>query len=390
MKTNVKIIFHVDMNAFFASVEEIKYPFLKDKPFAVGTRSSKRGVLSTANYVARKYGVGSAMSQAEALKKCPSLIIVDCHFDLYQEYSMMFMNILKEYTNIYMQASVDEAYLDMTKYLEDKDAIKVAKEIQNRLLHELGLPCSIGIGPNLFLAKMGSDYKKPLGITVFRYRDVPEKLWPLPIGDMYGIGKKTVPRLNTLGIYKIGDLANFQDKDKLREVMGEKYYLDVINKANGRGTNIIDMNPYVANQSIGTSRTFDEDSDDEDVLKGHLKRITNLVCDRLNKHNYYGKTVSIIIKYFDFTSITRSKTISKYIYLFDDVYEIASDLFDKNWDGRRVRLLGVTVSNVIERTNIHKDYDLFDLDIIEKEQKLIDVKKNLENKFGAGIIKKTK
>ena len=149
--------------------------------------------------------------------------------------------------------------------------------------------------------------------------------------------------------------------------MGEKYYLDVINKANGKGTNIIDMNPYVANQSIGNSRTFDEDSDDEDVLKGHLKRVTNLVCDRLLKHNYYGKTVSITIKYFDFTSITRSKTISKYIYLFDDVYEIASDLFDKNWDGRRVRLLGVTVSNVIERTNIHKDYDLFDLDIIEKE-----------------------
>ncbi len=384
MKNKIKIIFHIDMNAFFASVEEIINPFLKGKAFAVCSRASSKGVISTASYAARKYGIGSAMPKHEAMKRLPSIIFVDSHFDLYQEYSMRFMNLLKEYTSLYEQASVDEAYLDVTNLCETRSAIDIAKEIQNRLYNEIGLPSSIGIAPNLFLAKMGSDYKKPMGITIIRYRDVPNILWPLKVGDMYGVGKRTVPRLNKIGINTIGDLANYRESDKLIEVLGENHYNDIILRAHGKGSDVIDPSRHSGLLSVGNSRTF-EKSDDEDELKSHLRNITNLVTERLKKYNYKGKTISIQIKYQDFTSITRSKTINKYIFEEEDIYLIASDLFEKNWNGNEVRLVGVSVSNI--KDGIKKEqYDLFSLDKLEIEQKIIDVKKDLIKKFGK-IIK---
>lgn len=387
LKNKAKIIFHIDMNAFFASVEEIKNPFLKGRAFAVGIRGSKKGVLSTASYEARKFGIGSAMPTNEALKRCPSLIIVDHHFDLYKEYSMLFMNLLKEYTQIIEQASIDEAFLDMTEYVKDKDAINVAKEIQGRILNELGLPCSIGIGPNLYMAKMGSDYKKPLGITVMRYRDIEEVLWPLKIGDMFGVGKKSVPHFNRLGIYTIGDLANYPDKEFLRRELGDNQYNYCMDKAYGKGSDVVMANRHHENQSIGNSRTFDEASNDEEILLNNLKNVTKITTDRIEKHNYMGKTISITIRYSDFKTLTRSKTIAKYISTFDEIYPIVEELFLDNWDGGRVRLLGVTLANIVKGNKITDEYNLFDVDRIEKMQKVIDAKKSLQNRFGNKIIK---
>ena len=385
MKNGCKVIFHIDMNAFFASVEEIKYPFLKGKPFAIGVRGSNRGVISTASYEARKYGVGSAKPQNEAIKKCPNLIILDSHFDMYNEYSMLFINLLKEYSNLVEQASIDEAYVDMTEACKTKNGIELAKEIQNRIKNELKLPCSIGIGPNLFLAKMASDYKKPMGITVIRYKDVENKIWPLKIGDMFGIGKKSVPRLNKLGITTIGDLANYSNKEELRNIFGDNFYNDVMNKAYGKGSDIVVVDRYATNQSIGNSRTF-SDTNDEEELKKHLSNITKLVSDRLSRHGYIGKTITVQIRYKDFKTITRSKTLNKYIDLYEDLYFYANELFDINWNGDYVRLLGVTLSHVMEKEKFKNEYDIFDIDIIEKEQKRNDLKRNLKEKFG-NIVK---
>ena len=185
---NARVIFHIDMNAFFASCELIKRPYLKDKPFAIGVRYSSKGVLSTSNYVARKYGVYSAMSVSMALKKCPNLIILDCDYNYYVECSKSFFRIIYEYTDKVEPASIDEAFIDVTDI--NMHPLEFAKLLQKRIYDECKLPSSIGIGPTLFLAKMASDMKKPMGITVVRIRDIAKKIFPLDLSDMFGIGKK--------------------------------------------------------------------------------------------------------------------------------------------------------------------------------------------------------
>ena len=202
----VKIIFHIDLNAFFCSVACIKYPYLKGKAFAIGRPGSQKGVISTASYEAREFGVGSGIPQSEALKKCKHLIIVSHEFSEYRYYHNKFVSLLKTYSDKISVASIDEAYLDMTLASQAKHPLLIAREIQARLLNELSLPSSIGIAPTLFLAKMGSDMKKPLGIQVVRKRDVSKLLFPLSIKDTYGIGKSTYPRLIKNGITTIGSL----------------------------------------------------------------------------------------------------------------------------------------------------------------------------------------
>ncbi|MDR4969231.1 MAG: hypothetical protein RG740_06400, partial [Acholeplasmataceae bacterium] len=189
MKKDIKIIFHIDLNAFFASCAMIKDPYLKDKVFVVGGSStSRRGVISTASYPARKLGIHSAMNINDALRIYPKLIIVPTEFNLYQKYSNLFFSYLKQFSNIILAGSIDEAYVDMTEASKNKHPLELAKQIQDGLMETHGLPCSIGIASTLFLAKMASDMLKPMGITVLRKKDIVHKLFSLPIQDMYGIG----------------------------------------------------------------------------------------------------------------------------------------------------------------------------------------------------------
>ena len=202
------VYFHIDLNAFFVSAECILDPSLKGKPVAV-CGQTRRSVVATASYEARKYGVHSAMPVSEARHLCPGLIMVEPHFQWYRSLSEEFMNIVYSITPEVEQASIDECYADMTVPIQAYEKpLDLAWNLQRRILRELQLPCSIGIGPNMFLAKMGSDMKKPMGITVMRIREVPAKLWPLPIRDMRGIGERTLPYMEDLGIKTIGDLAN--------------------------------------------------------------------------------------------------------------------------------------------------------------------------------------
>ena len=239
-----KIIMHIDLNAFFATAEEARNPELRGKPIIVG-HPGRRGVVSTANYEARKFGVHSAMPTYEALERCPSLIIVPCDFKYYEMLSNSFFSFLRRLTPLVEPASIDEGYVDMTAVLsKEKDPLAYLKKLQNDILQELDLKCSIGIATTKFLAKMASDMKKPMGITILRKKDQANLLYPLPIESFWGIGRKTSPRLKALGIETIGDFkkkCDENDKD-LMEVLG-KFYLTAKAWVNGEGDDKVDPTP---------------------------------------------------------------------------------------------------------------------------------------------------
>jgi len=227
-----RVYFHIDLNAFFANAELLLDPSLKGKPLVV-SGSTRRSVVSTASYEARAYGIHSAMPVAEAVKLCPDLIIQEGIIIFTVSFTEQFLSIVRSYTEEIEQASIDECYADVTDVIMTYPRpLDLAWNMQQRILKEVGIPCSIGVAPNMLLAKMASDMKKPMGITVLRIRDVPEKMWPLPIGEMRGVGNKTVPLMEELGIHTIGDLAHYQDLNELKPIFG-KNTEEIIRKANG-------------------------------------------------------------------------------------------------------------------------------------------------------------
>jgi len=375
------VIFHIDMNAFFASCEEIKRPYLKDKPFAVGVRYSSKGVLSTANYVARSYGVKSAMTVKDALKKCPNLCILDSDYKFYQECSNHFMSILYEYTDKIEQASIDEAFLDVTDI--NKHPLELAKEIQERILNEAKLPSSIGIGATKFLAKMASDMKKPLGITVVRNREIKEKIFPLDISDMFGIGNKTSPKLRELGIATIGDLYN--KLDDLRDFLGDNRYYYVKSCLEGKSSNIVDPDRWNSLSSISNSRTSPHPIETEDEAFEFLKLVSDITYNRMTRYNIKAYTLTVQIKYTDLKMYSKSKTYNEAVYDLD-FYDKIKELFEELWNGKNIRLIGVGASNFYEEEKI--EYDLFHLDLIEKEENLNNAIKDIDLKYGKNAIKK--
>lgn len=376
-----RVIFHIDMNAFFASCEEIKRPYLKDKPFAVGVRYSSKGVLSTSNYIARSYGVKSAMSVKDALKKCPNLCILDCDYKFYQECSENFMNILYEYTDKIEQASIDEAFMDVTDV--GIHPFELSKIIQKRILDEAKLPCSIGIAPTKFLAKMGSDMKKPMGITVVRIREIKDKIFSLDIGDMFGIGNRTSPKLREMGINTIGDLYN--RLDELHEYLGDKRYIYVKNCLEGKSSNVVDPNRYSTFSSISNSRTSPHPLVEETEVMEFLIKIADIVNKRIERYKVKPHTLTVQIKNPDLRVTSRSKTFNNYV-IGEEFYKEVRELFTELWDNTPVRLIGVGASN-FEEDNV-KQYDLFHLDEIEKEENLEKSLKDIEEKYGKNAIKK--
>ncbi|MFA7055907.1 MAG: DNA polymerase IV, partial [Acholeplasmataceae bacterium] len=309
MKNKVKIIFHIDLNAFFASCAVIKDPYLKDKAFVVGGSATfKRGVVSTASYEARKLGIHSAMNINDALRIYPKLIIIPTQFSLYHKYSNLFFQFLKRYSNIILAGSIDEAYVDMTEKSKDKHPLELAKEIQEGLLKEHQLPCSIGIAPTLFLAKMASDMKKPLGITVIRKKDIVEKLFPLPIKEMYGIGKKTYPKLESLGIHTIGDFTKKEFKNSILSIMSEQSYDSYLDHIMGRSSDIIDPKKYQIPQSISNETTLNYPMDQYDAILQILKDLLEQTHERLVKEELVAKTIGIKLRTSDFDTFSRGVT----------------------------------------------------------------------------------
>ena len=356
-----RVYFHIDLNAFYANAECLLDPTLRGKPLAVSGQT-RRSVVSTASYEARAYGVHSAMPIAEAKNLCRDLVVVAPHFNYSEELSNEFMAIVRSYTSIVEQASIDECYADMTDAIfRFPRPLDLAFQLQHRVRDELGLPCSIGIGPNLFLAKMASDMKKPMGITVLRIREVPQKLWPLKIADMRGVGKKTLPFLEELGIRTIGDLAQWKDPEQLRGIFG-KNTEQMIARANGHDDRQIELETDP--KSMGVSETFLEDVTDYDELRGMMRTLSRRLSKRLAEVRKTGSLVSIRIRYSDFSNADRSMHVDHPIWKADDLFEQGIRLFNENWEQDPVRLLGLTLS---EFHSEQEDRNLFNLEESEKE-----------------------
>lgn len=386
-----KIILHIDLNAFFAACEIIRDPSLKGKPMIVGG-GGRRGIVSTASYEARKLGIHSAMPTYQAVKLCPDLIIKEPDFKLYHHYSSLFFNYIKEnVTPLVEVASIDECYVDATEVLEKhKNPVEFVYHLQQTLLKELGLGCSIGIAPTKFLAKMASNYKKPMGITVFRRRELAQALWLLPIEDMYGVGKATAPRLKALGIKTIGDLARTKDT-RVIDLLGKGYFT-LHEWANGRGSDTILVEEEDP-KSIGNSQTFLFDTDDYDEISALFKELATAVSRRAERENKVGLTIQIVIRYYDFETMNRSTTLPKPTNKALTIFYEAMKLFDRHYKDEPIRLLGITLQNLSDEGSLREQLSLFDdfstkskaeviMDLLNEEldkpafKKLSDIKKD--------------
>ena len=338
---NRKII-HVDMDAFYASVEQMDYPELRGKPLAVGG-SENRGVVSAASYEARKFGVRSAISGALAKKYCPDLIFVNPRFDRYKEISIKIRKIFYDYTDLVEPLSLDEAYLDVTHNKKgNPSASLIAQEIRLRILNEVGLTASAGISINKFIAKVASDFNKPNGQKTVPPNEVFAFLEDLPIRKFYGVGKVTTEKMYQLGIFTGLDLKR-KPLDFLEKHFGKSgaFYYNVV-----RGIHNSEVKSDRITKSVAAEHTFEENLSSEIFMQDRLAVIAGELERRLKKHNIAGKTVTLKIKYSDFTQQTRSKTLPYFIADRNLLFETVKELLYQERMKNSVRLLGISLSNL--------------------------------------------
>ncbi len=330
------------MDAFYASVEQLDNPDLIGKPIAVGG-SSQRGVVAAASYEARKFGVKSAMSSVIAKRNCPELIFVKPRFDRYREISNRIRNIFFEYTDLVEPLSLDEAYLDVTDNKKgNPSASLIAKEIRQKIFEKTGLTASAGISINKFIAKVASDYNKPNGQKTVNPEEVEEFLEDLEIRKFYGVGKVTADKMYRLGIFTGKDLKE-KSLEFLNENFGKsgQFYYNVV-----RGIHLSEVKPSRTRKSLGAERTFEENISSEVFMQERLENISEEIERRLTKTKVAGKTVTLKIKYSDFTLQTRSKTLDYYISSKDLILETAKKLLYQEKMKNSVRLLGISLSNL--------------------------------------------
>jgi DNA polymerase IV len=382
---NGKVILHVDMNSFYASVEMAYDPKLKGKSLAIaGNVEERRGIIITCNYEARKFGVKTTMPLWEAKKLCPQLIVMKPNFDRYRAVSIGMFEILRHYTEIVEPVSIDEGYLDITESFEFGSPIEIAESIQKRILEQLDIPCSIGIAPNKFLAKTASDMKKPMGITILRKRDIPKVLWPLNTNEMHGVGKKTAEKLQTIGIHTIGDLAK-GNEIQLKTLLGING-IRIKERANGIDHRTVNPESIEEFKSIGNSTTLPRDVSNQHELYRVLESLAETVSIRLKRKNVLAATLGITIRYKDRKTITRSKKLSNPINHKEDIASYAKQLFLKSWNGDAVRLLGITGNDLVDHDHAYKQLDLFSYEKDAKKEPLLNTLSSLREKYGKNII----
>jgi DNA polymerase-4 len=338
---NRKII-HIDMDAFYASVEQMDNPDLRGKPIAVGG-AENRGVVSAASYEARKFGVRSAISGVLAKKYCPDLIFVKPRFDRYKEISKKIQKIFREYTDLVEPLSLDEAYLDVTQNKKgNPSASLLAQEIRMRIFNEIGLTASAGISVNKFVAKIASDYNKPNGQKTVNPDEVVPFLEELPIQKFYGVGKVTAEKMYQLGIFTGLDLKS-KSAEFLEKHFGKSgtFYYNVV-----RGIHNSEVKSNRITKSVAAEYTFDINLSSEIFMVEKLERIASELERRLKKHNISGKTITLKIKYSDFTQQTRSKTMPYFISNKALILETVKELLYQEKMKDSVRLLGISLSNL--------------------------------------------
>jgi DNA polymerase IV len=353
--TEVKVrkIIHVDMDAFYASVEQRDNPELRGKPVIVGGSPQSRGVVTTCSYEARQFGVRSAMPCSTAYRLCPQGIFVKPRFDAYKKASQEIRVIFHEYTDLVEPLSLDEAYLDVT---DNKKKMPLATEIAQQILREIykrtRLTASAGVSFNKFLAKVASDVNKPNGITVVTPKMAPQFIKNLPVGKFFGVGKVTEKKMFAMGIKTGADLMKFE-KDELLQRFGKVggYYFNIV-----RGYDNRPVNPNRIRKSVGKERTMSTDIDDKEQMLELLEKTAQGVAEYLQKNNTLGRTVTLKVKYYNFKSITRSVSLSEPVNDADTIMTHIRPLLDKTEAGKvKVRLLGVSLSNLTNGNETSQD-----------------------------------
>jgi DNA polymerase-4 len=338
----IRKIIHIDMDAFYASVEQRDNPALRGKPVAVGG-SKERGVVAAASYEARQFGVHSALASSIAYRKCPNLIFVAPNFEKYRAVSQQIRQVFLEYTPLVEPLSLDEAYLDVTENLRGiTTATRIAREIRQRIFEETRLTASAGISINKFLAKVASDYHKPNGQKTIMPADALRFLEELPIGKFFGVGKKTAAKMQSRGIHRGSDLKKWDQALLVRE-FGKSgvHYFNIV-----RGLQKSSVKPNRIRKSIGAERTFDHNLKGEDELLQALQKIMIKLEERIQSAKAKGKTVTLKLKYTNFESHTRSQTLDNYTNQSTVIFSVIKGLLREEPFKMPVRLLGITLSNL--------------------------------------------
>lgn len=331
-------IIHIDMDAFYASVEQRDHPQYRGRPIAVG-HDGPRGVVATASYEARPYGVRSAISSALARRLCPGLIFVPARFEVYKAVSRQIRGIFSDYTDLVEPLSLDEAFLDVT---HTRSATIIAREIKARIRAETGLTASAGISVNKMLAKIASDYKKPDGLFTIPPAQIDEFVAGLPIERFFGIGEVTAEKMHQLGIRTGADLRQWDELTLVQHFgkAGRAYY------GYARGIDMREVTPNRVRKSLGAETTFKEDTDDRERLLAELSAVREEVWNRLMRHEFKGKTVVLKLKFDNFRQITRSKTLFLPVDSAETLRRVSEELLKAvDFHGRKIRLIGLTVGN---------------------------------------------
>ena len=376
-------ILHVDMDAFFASVELRDRPELKGLPVVVG-HSGGRGVVTSATYEARKFGIHAAMSMTEAIRKCPKAIFIEPNHEKYSEVSEKLQEIYLSFTPLVEPLSVDEAFLDVSgsrKLLGTP--IEIGKKLREKVFQQENITCSVGIAPTKFIAKLASTRAKPDGLIVVSPKEVIDFLHPLPVGALWGVGGKTEEVLKRLGLFKVADIANLPLKT-LKRALGEGIAEHLYELSWGKDERSVETNE--PEKSVGNEETFSKDLDQaEDILREVL-RLSEKVAARLRQAGLMGRTITLKVRFSNFSTITRSKTLFDPTDVAKEIYEVAKSLFEGlKLDQVRVRLVGVRVEKLVEEDQANRQLVLGES---EKGWREIDKASDKANaRFGEEAIK---
>jgi DNA polymerase-4 len=382
-----RTIFHVDMDAFFVSVEELFDPSLKGKAVVVGGQRDERGVVSAASYEARKFGVHSALPLRTAAKLCPQAIFVDGHPERYREYSEKVFKVLTTFSPQVEMASVDEAYLDMTGTARlHGPPLKAAHSLHQRMKDETRLNCSVGIGSSRLIAKVSSAQAKPNGVLWIIPGEEPKFLAPLDVRAIPGVGKVMESNLHALGIKKVGDLARLEESE-LESRFG-KWGLALAGKARGEdagGWFDSEVGADTEAKSISHEHTYNEDTADPTQIESTLMRLSEMVGRRLREANFYARTIQLKLRYKDFTTLTRAHTLPSQTQLDTEIFEQVRTLFRKNWKkGMHVRLLGVHASSFTAQAD---QINLLEGGRLQRWKDALAAADRLRDKFGESSVK---
>ena len=378
-------ILHVDMDAFYAAIEQRDNPELRGKPVLVGGESRSRGVVATASYEARPFGCGSAMPMAQAVRLCPSAIVVPVRMARYREASDQIFRIFDEFTPLVEGLSLDEAFLDVTGCEPALGSpVEMARALKQRVRDETELTASVGVAPNKFLAKLASDLEKPDGLTVITEETKQAILDPLPVGRLWGVGEATLKRFQRLGVQTVADVRRLS-RDALERHFGnsaDHYY------RLSRGLDDRLVVPGREAKSISAEVTFPEDIADRDTLRRVLLHQMEDVAGRLRRHGLFARTVTLKIRYADFTTITRAASLESPSHRTEELWRVAAQTFDA-WAKRELRplrLIGVGVSRLGEEGA--RQLDLFDSDAGEKQERLDETVDDLKRRFGKNALRR--